>query len=176
MGKTKVYIDRLPECCFGCPLNNEVTGCRLGCKLNSDEQDIFYYSENRDKNCPLIDIKTHDNEILEKERERAFVLYSTLYDVLEKQGNENIASMIDQLTMSNYSDLCDLYKTAKTIEIRDKATAFMATNEVIDEIRSDLRSGLKKFKPKPDDALTQFIYDLDNKLDKIDKKNREWSV
>lgn len=43
-------------------------------------------------------------------------------------------------------------------------------NEVCGKIRSDLQSGLKKFKPKPDDVLTQFIYNLDNKLDQIEKE------
>lgn len=173
MKETKVYVDKLPQGCWDCPCYDMY---EAQCNINYTDCENLDITKERHKNCPLQIIEEHDNEILEKARERAFVLYSILYDVLEKQGNENIASMIDQLTKSNCSDLCDLYKTAKTIEIRDKATAFMATNEVIDEIRSDLRSGLKKFKPKPDDVLTQFIYDLDNKLDKIDKKNREWSV
>lgn len=173
MRETKVLVNELPQGCCDCPCYDMYEEY---CNINYADCENLDIAKERHKNCPLQIIEEHDNEILEKARERAFVLYSTLYDVLEKQGNENIASMIDQLTKSNYGDLCDLYKTAKTIEIRDKATAFMATNEVIDEIRSDLRSGLKKFKPKPDDALTQFIYDLDNKLDKIDKKNREWSV
>ena len=43
-------------------------------------------------------------------------------------------------------------------------------NEACEKIRSDLQSGLKKFKPKPDDVLTQFIYNLDNKLDQIEKE------
>lgn len=41
---------------------------------------------------------------------------------------------------------------------------------VCEKIRSDLQSGLKKFKPKPDDVLTQFIYNLDNKLDQNQKE------
>ena len=39
-----------------------------------------------------------------------------------------------------------------------------------EKIRSDLQRGLIKFKPKPDDILTQFIYNLDNKLDQIQKE------
>lgn len=43
-------------------------------------------------------------------------------------------------------------------------------NEVCEKIRTDLQNGLKKFKPKPDDILTQFIYNLDNKLDQLQKE------
>lgn len=42
--------------------------------------------------------------------------------------------------------------------------------ELCEKIRSDLQSGLKRFKPKPDDVLTQFIYNLDNKLHQIQKE------
>lgn len=120
MRETKVLVNELPECCFSCLMYNGVTGCMLGCKMEVDDDDWECYAEGRDKDCPLQTIKEHDNEILEKERERAFVLYSTLYDMLEKQGNENIASMIDQLTFSNYSDLCDLYKSARLINSHDR--------------------------------------------------------
>lgn len=45
--------------------------------------------------------------------------------------------------------------------------------EVCEKIRTDLQNGLKKFKPKPDDILTQFIYNLDNKLDQLQKEQQK---
>lgn len=54
----------------------------------------------------------------------------------------------------------------QSIKTHDRALV----NEVCEKIRSDLQSGLKKFKQKPDDVLTQFIYNLDNKLDQIEKE------
>ena len=67
----------------------------------------------------------------EVDNKRAFILYSVLYEVLEKQDDENVASRIEYLTRENYSDLCDMYKAAKNIKQHDKELV----GEVLDIVR-----------------------------------------
>lgn len=56
----------------------------------------------------------------EIDNKRSFILYSVLYQILEKQDPENVASRIDYLTGKDYSDICELYKIAKNIKQHDK--------------------------------------------------------
>lgn len=67
-------------------------------------------------------------------------------------------------------DECDNYMQASCPLHSLKTHDRELVKKVCGKIRSDLQSGLKKFKPKPDDVLTQFIYNLDNKLDQIEKE------
>ena len=64
MKETKVYVDELPENCFECPFmtdNQEgYDGCF--CKLLDERAE----TKNRLKGCPLIDIKTHDRELVKE--------------------------------------------------------------------------------------------------------------
>ena len=96
----------------------------------------FRFKEERKKlkDCPLQSLKTHDREkdkrikeleqkvqeLQELDNKRAFRLYCVLYDVLEKQDSENAASRIDYLTGKDYSEMCELYKTAKNIKQHDR--------------------------------------------------------
>lgn len=61
MKETKVYMSKLPESCVGCKHFEEN---RRQCNLEL----CLQWSEERFKfnDCPLIDIKTHDRELVEK--------------------------------------------------------------------------------------------------------------
>lgn len=61
MKETKVYIDELPESCTDCHCYDfDMGGCQ--CK----DPHFTYDSINRFKGCPLIDIKTHDRELVKE--------------------------------------------------------------------------------------------------------------
>ena len=59
-------------------------------------------------------------ELQEVDNKRAFRLYAVLYDVLEKQDSENVASRIEYMTSENYADICEMYKTAKNLKQHDR--------------------------------------------------------
>ena len=61
MKETKVYIGELPEDCTDCPCYDfDIGGCQ--CK----DPHFTYQSIDRFKGCPLIDIKTHDRELVKE--------------------------------------------------------------------------------------------------------------
>lgn len=159
MKEEKVYVDELPESCIDCPccscdLKPEFIkiGDFMYCNLLRQK---FRFKEERKKlkDCPLIDIKTHDEEkdkqikqledkireLQEVDNKRAFRLYAVLYDVLEKQDSENVASRIDYLTGKDYSEMCEMYKTAKNLKQHDRELV----KEVCEKIRSELEKELK---------------------------------
>lgn len=145
MKETKVYVDELPKSCVGCKYFAEH---RRQCNLEL----CLQWSEEKFKfnDCPLIDIKTHDEEkdkrikeleqkvqeLQEVDNKRAFRLYAVLYDVLEKQDSENVASRIDYLTGKDYSEICELYKTAKNLKQHDRELV----KEVCEKIRKEIES------------------------------------
>ena len=111
----QILVDELPESCFECPIMVDGSeGCDFCVCAILEEKAT---TKNRLKDCPL---KTHDKEILEEQREKTFILYSLLYQELEKQDIENVASRIDYMTSENYADICELYKTAKNLKQHDR--------------------------------------------------------
>ena len=74
MKETKVYVDELPKSCVGC---KHFAENRRQCNLEL----CLQWSEERFKfnDCPLIDIKTHDRELVEKvlEKTKTFVRENT---------------------------------------------------------------------------------------------------
>lgn len=189
MKETKVYME-LPnganeETCDECPyaelgevqhyfINNEIISCR-DCICKLDKTCGFRHGE---KHCPLIDIKIHDREkdkrikeleqkvqeLQEVDNKRAFRLYAVLYDVLEKQDPENVASRIEYMTRDNYADICEIYKTVKNLKQHDRELV----KEVCDEIKNKLGSIediLINLGNGKEDALSYFMYIL-NKIQK----------
>lgn len=131
MKETKVYMSKLPKSCVGCKYFTEHRRqCNLELCLQWNEVKFKF------DDCPLIDIKTHDKEILEEQREKTFILYSLLYQELEKQDSENVASRIDYLTGKDYSEMCELYKTAKNLKQHDRELV----KEVCEKIRKTIAS------------------------------------
>ena len=61
MKETKVYVDELPESCSKCV-------CVDDCYCGITQKNIYYefYEWTKPKDCPLIDIKTHDRELVKK--------------------------------------------------------------------------------------------------------------
>lgn len=76
MKETKVYVDELPKCCRKCVFcyDNRPYWKSTDCFLNHKELDEDEIETSRDKDCPLIDIKTHNRELVK--------------EVLEKVKNE----------------------------------------------------------------------------------------
>ena len=126
MKETKVYVKEMPDICDECPFQNKTTyECVLLPKYNKQP---FLQS------CPLKSLHEHDREkdkrikeleqkvqeLQEVDNKRAFRLYSVLYNVLERQDPENVASRIEYMTSENYADICEMYKTAKNLKQHDR--------------------------------------------------------
>lgn len=82
MKETKVYVDELPESCEDCPCYDfDIGGCQ--CK----DPHFTYQSINRFKGCPLIDIKTHDRELVKEVCEKIKNKLGSIEDMLINLGN-----------------------------------------------------------------------------------------
>lgn len=86
MKEIKVYVDELPEDCTDCPCYDfDIGGCQ--CK----DPHFTYQSIDRFKGCPLIDIKTHDRELVkevcEKIREHLSEQKKSLKDTFSPYSN-----------------------------------------------------------------------------------------
>lgn len=83
MKETKMYISNLPKSCSECPCTHEDFAECNWCQVFDNGLLTFIpdeiYSKERLKNCPLIDIKTHDRELVEKvlEKTKTFVRENT---------------------------------------------------------------------------------------------------
>lgn len=65
MKETKVYVDELPESCKTCQF--QCYGeCRNGCDILKTDYSMTqcHIMRGKHKDCPLIDIKTHDRELV----------------------------------------------------------------------------------------------------------------
>ena len=150
MSEQKVWVEELPESCSKCLFcyDNRPYWKSTDCIINHKELDEDEIEIKREKDCPLHSIKDHDREkdkqikeleqkvqeLQEVDNKRAFRLYAALYDVLEKQDPENVASRIDYLTGKDYSEMCELYKTAKNLKQHDQELV----KEVCDKIKEQL--------------------------------------
>ena len=138
-----------PSCFKGDKYNN----CENYFKYH-DIQELFIEEHSID------DIKTHDKEILEEQREKTFILYSLLYQELEKQDIENVASRIDFMTSENYADICELYKTAKNLKQHDR--------ELVKEVCEKISRFIDKMKGVKFDERRMFV-ELENLKIEIQK-------
>ena len=73
-----------------------------------------------EKDKQIKELEQKVQELQELDNKRAFRLYCMLYDILEIQDPENVASRIDYLTGKDYSEMCELYKTAKNLKQHDR--------------------------------------------------------
>ena len=141
----QILIDELPKSCVGCKYFAEHRRqCNLELCLQWNEVKFKF------NDCPLIDIKDHDREkdkqikeleqkvqeLQEIDNKRAFRLYSVLYNVLERQDPENVASRIEYMTSENYADICELYKTAKNLKQHDRELV----KEVLEKVSIELEN------------------------------------
>ena len=85
MKETKVYVDELPESCFDCHCAY-YGGCVIDTG-NVEDFDNFDWSERRAKHCPLIDIKTHDREVVKEVCEKIKYKLGSIEDILINLGN-----------------------------------------------------------------------------------------
>lgn len=95
MKETKVYVDELPESCSKCEwctLNHKDNYGRPFCLIsrmplyNGDkvnEERGQYKDSLSDFNCPLIDIKTHDRELVRQVCERIRKTIASTVDLAE---------------------------------------------------------------------------------------------
>lgn len=90
------------------------------------------FCKEKDKQIKKLEQKVQ--ELQEVDNKRAFRLYAVLYDVLEKQDSENVASRIDYLTGKDYSEMCELYKTAKNLKQHDRELV----KEVLEKVSMEL--------------------------------------
>lgn len=184
MKETKVYVDELPESCKTCQF--QCYGeCRNGCDILKTDYSMTqcHIMRGKYKDCPLIDIKTHDREkdkrikeleqkvqeLQELDNKRAFRLYSVLYEQLEKEDCENVASRIDYLTGKDYSDICELYKTAKNIKQHDKELVAKVCEDIKDRAYENVGYHICECGKKFDIECIDFE-DLCEIIDKIQKE------
>ena len=68
MKRTKVCVDELPKCCRKCVFcyDNRPYWKSTDCLFLNKELDEDEIETNRDKDCPLTDIKTHDRELVKE--------------------------------------------------------------------------------------------------------------
>lgn len=88
----------------------------------------------KEKDKQIKDLEQKVQELQELDNKRAFKLYYVLYNELEKQCPENVASRIDFMTSENYADICELYKTAKNLKQHDRELV----KEVCEKIKEQL--------------------------------------
>lgn len=97
MKEIKVYMSEFPKCCCDCPCYDaEIMGCQAHNPNKTKEFSFnFDVTKKRPKDCPLIDIKTHDRELvkevcekirseLEKELKYDFTSYVPIMNVCNK--------------------------------------------------------------------------------------------
>lgn len=111
-----------------------------------------------EKDKQIKDLEQKVQELQELDNKRAFKLYYVLYNELEKQDPENVASRIDFMTSENYADICELYKTAKNLKQHDRELV----KEVCKKIRSELEKELKY-----DFTSYVSIMDVCNKINRV---------
>lgn len=83
--------------------------------------------------------------------------------MLEKQDSENVASRIDYLTGKDYSEMCELYKTAKNLKQHDRELVKEVCGKIARNVRvrkiqeewyaieTDLRAVLDQIQKEVDD-------------------------
>ncbi len=92
MKETKVYVDELPESCFDCHCAH-YGGCVIDTG-NVEDFDNFDWSERRAKHCPLIDIKTHDRELVKEVCEK-------IDNDLKPHYGEEVSAVVIERMLSN---------------------------------------------------------------------------
>lgn len=89
------------------------------------------FCKEKDKQIKKLEQKVQ--ELQELDNKRAFRLYCMLYDMLEEQGQKDVASRIDFMTSENYADICELYKTAKNLKQHDRELV----KEVLEKVKNE---------------------------------------
>lgn len=101
MKETKVYVDELPHCCSYCPCSD----------IDNEECNITGYSvayigchDTKPDNCPLIDIKTHDRELVKEVCEKIKEQLGFIVDGQERivcdgsaTGDKTILAVLKQI-------------------------------------------------------------------------------
>ena len=152
MSEQKVWVEKMPESCSKCLFcyDNRPYWKSTDCIINYKELDEDEIETSVNENCPLQSIHDHDREkdkrikeledkireLQEVDNKRAFRLYCMLYDMLEEKDPENVASRIDYLTGKDYSEMCELYKTAKNLKQHDRELV----KEVLEKVSIELEN------------------------------------
>lgn len=87
MKETKVYVDELPKCCWDCFCQDNENG---RCKI------LGKYTDYVPKDCPLIDIKTHDRELFNENRKK-------IVEYIEQLAWEDVQYDAFQSTIGEFS-------------------------------------------------------------------------
>lgn len=85
MKERKVYVDKMPEDCWDCLIHNGEDG---HCKILNNFTDYI------SKDCPLIDIKTHDRELVRQVCEK-------IYNDLKPHYGEEVSAVVIERVLSN---------------------------------------------------------------------------
>ena len=95
MKETKVYVDELPESCSKCLFcyDNRPYWKSTDCIINHKELDEDEIEIKREKDCSLVDIKTHDRELVKEVCEKIKQYFNEkqikdIYDFIENLQKE----------------------------------------------------------------------------------------
>ena len=95
MKETKVYVDKMPEDCWDCLIHNGEDG---HCKILNNFTDYI------SKDCPLIDIKDHDRELVKEVCEKIKEQLGFIVDGQERivcygsaTGDKTILAVLNQI-------------------------------------------------------------------------------
>ncbi len=85
MSEQKVWVEKLPESCSKCLFcyDNRPYWKSTDCIINHKELDEDEIETSRDKDCPLIDIKTHDRELVKEVCEKIRKTIASTVDLAE---------------------------------------------------------------------------------------------
>lgn len=91
----KIYINKLPKNCLNCPCHSrdfeEGDRCNLGAfNYNTCDYDKIDEDNYKHKDCPLIDIKTHDRELVKEVCDKIKKEIESLTSVVIKETNYNV--------------------------------------------------------------------------------------
>lgn len=92
----QILVDELPKCCRKCVFcyDNRPYWKSTDCRFLKNELDEDEIETSRDKDCPLIDIKTHDRELVKEVCEK-------IYNDLKPHYGEEVSAVIIERVLSN---------------------------------------------------------------------------
>ena len=98
MKEIKMYINNLPKSCSECPCTHEDFAECNWCQVFDNGLLTFIpddiYTKERLENCPLIDIKNHDRELVKEVCEK-------IYNDLKPHYGEEVSAVVIERVLSN---------------------------------------------------------------------------
>ena len=135
-----------------------------------NELDEAYNKDLEERLTEINQLEQKVQELQEVDNKKSFKLYCVLYDLLEIQDPENVASRIEYVTSRNYADICEMYKTAKNLKQHDRELVKQVCEKIKKAVGDE---NLYFWTPKKEDDYT--LFNIDRVLDDINKEYEDES-